>query len=110
MKAMNQLTVMGRLTKDPESPFNENAPAKFRLAIDRRGSEVTDYVDVAAFNGLGEIVVEHLKKGRRVIVIGSLRYSEWAVAQGAKHSKHEVLAENVFFVDPPRKEDQAGVA
>ncbi len=26
---MNQLTVMGRLTKDPESPFNENAPAKF---------------------------------------------------------------------------------
>ncbi len=107
---MNQLTVMGRLTKDPESPFNENAPAKFRLAIDRRGSEVTDYVDVAAFNGLGEIVVEHLKRGRRVIVTGSLRYSEWADAQGTRHSKHELLAENVVFVDPPRKDEQASGA
>ena len=99
---MNQVIVLGRLTKDPVAPATDTAPAKFRLAIDRRGSEATDYVDVAAFNGLAKVVVEHLAKGRRVLVTGSLRYSEWTDAQGAKHSRHEVAAQEITFIDPPR--------
>ena len=104
---MNQVTLMGRLTKDPVAPANDTAPAKFRLAIGRRGSEATDYVDVAAFNGLAKVVVEHLAKGRRVLVTGSLRYSEWTDAKGAKHSRHEVAAQDLTFVDAPQKASEA---
>ena len=77
-----------------------------RLAIPRRpknGEQQTPvYVDVTAFGKLAENCSEYLAKGRRVTVSGRLEYSEWTDSESGKHSKHEVIADQVDFLDAPQ--------
>lgn len=92
--------------------------AGMRLAVPRRpknGEDVAPvYVDVTAFGKLAENCHEYLAKGRRIAVSGRLEYSEWADQDGGKHSKHEVVADQVGFLDAPQNgsaqadDDEAG--
>jgi len=103
---MNSISLVGRLTRDPElRERNGTEIAGMRLAVPRRprGGEQQPpvYVDLTAFGQLATICGKHLQKGRRVAVSGRLEYSEWTDDNHAKHSKHEVIADQVDFLDPP---------
>jgi single-strand DNA-binding protein len=104
---MNSINVVGRLTRDPELRTTEGGTeiAGMRLAVPRRlkggDQQPPVYVDVTAFGKLAETCAEYLGKGRRVAVSGRLEYSEWTDDDDAKHSKHEVVADQVDFLDAP---------
>jgi single-strand DNA-binding protein len=82
----------------------DNKVAGMRLAVPRRAKngeqQAPVYVDVTAFGALADTCSEHLAKGRRVAVCGRLEYSEWTDTDGGKHSKHEVIADQIDFLDP----------
>ena len=105
---MNTVQLIGRLTKDPELRHTNSgvATTTLRLAVPRRkrnGEEQPPvYVDVVSFNAQAEAIAEHLTKGRRVAVTGRLEYREWKDQQDNPHSKHEVIADQVEFLDPPK--------
>ena len=102
---MNTVQLIGNLTRDPELRTTNGGTAvcTIPLAISRRkrngaGSEPV-YVDVVTWGAQAENVAQHLTKGRRVAVVGRLEFRRWTDAQGATHSKHEVVASEVDFLD-----------
>ncbi|HYG84283.1 MAG TPA: single-stranded DNA-binding protein [Verrucomicrobiae bacterium] len=108
-KSINQVILMGRLTRDPElrtTPNGKNV-CSFSLAVDRAygQDDSADFFDITAWDKLGELVNQYLKKGRRCLVQGRLSYRAWE-QDGQKRSKVEVIAEDVTFLDGPN--DGAG--
>lgn len=104
---MNQVALTGRLTRDPEmrmTPGGDEVCA-MRLAVDGP-DENTTFVDVTAFAQLAKNCGEYLEKGRAVAVSGRLSYSEWETDDGAKRSKHEVVARAVDFLAGGRREEK----
>src|ERR1700722_2974789 len=106
-RSLNQVTLMGNLTRDPElrsTPSGQNV-VSFSLALNRsykdqsgEWQEVTDYVDIVAWGPLAERIDQYLTKGRRCLVQGRLQSRSWE-QEGQKRSKVEVLANDVTFLD-----------
>ena len=104
-KAINQVILMGRLTRDPEmrtTPSGKSVTS-FSLAVDRAGSDDTaDFFDVTAWEKLGELVEQYLSKGRRCLVQGRLRQESWDDKEtGKKRTRVAVVATDVTFLDGP---------
>lgn len=106
-RSLNQVTLMGNLTRDPElrqTPTGQNVTS-FSLALNRsykdqsgEWQEATDYIDIVAWGPLAERVAQYLSKGRRCLVQGRLQSRSWE-QDGQKRSKVEVLANDVTFLD-----------
>ena len=103
---MNVVTMSGNLVSDPELRYTpQGTPvANFRIAVNSRfknGSgelkEEVCYIDVTAFRA-AEAIAEHLAKGRRVNIVGRLRYETWQNSDGQTRSKHRILANQVEFL------------
>lgn len=96
---MNSVTLVGRLTKDPELKGSDaKKVCQLRLAENGGRKENVLYIDVAAFGRQGEVCAEHLSKGRLVAVGGRLRLSEWEAKDGSKRSRHSIVADRVEFL------------
>jgi single-strand DNA-binding protein len=104
-KSINQVILMGRLTRDPESRTTPSGKTitSFSLAVDRAGQDdATDFFDITAWEKLGELVSQYLSKGRRCLVQGRLRQDSWDDKEtGKKRSRIEVVASDVTFLDGP---------
>ena len=103
-KSINQVILMGRLTRDPElrtTPTGKNV-CSFSLAVDRAfgQDDSADFFDITAWDKLGELVNQYLSKGRRCLVQGRLSFRSWE-QDGQKRSKVEVIATDVTFLDGP---------
>lgn len=105
---MNTVQLIGRLTQDPELRFTPTGTkvCTIRLAVPRRkraGEEQTPvFVDVVTWGNQAEAIAEHMVKGRRVAVVGRLEHREWTDDDGGKHQRHEVVANEVDFLDAPK--------
>jgi single-strand DNA-binding protein len=104
-KSVNQVILMGRLTKDPEqrSTTTGKTIVSFGLAVDRGGQEdAADFFNINAWEKLGDLVMQYLGKGRRVLIQGRLRQDRWDDKEtGKKQSRIEVTASDVTFLDGP---------
>ena len=110
---LNQIVLMGRLTRDPELRRTGSgvAVASFTLAVDRdfaaQGAEKeTDFVDIVAWRNTAEFVSRFFTKGRMAVVEGRLQIRDWTDKEGNKRRSAEVVADNVYFGDSKR--DGAG--
>ena len=104
-KSINQVILMGRLTRDPEQRTTSTGKtiASFSIAVDRGGeADTADFFEVTAWEKLGDLVIQYLAKGRRVLVQGRLRQDSWDDKEtGKKRSRVEVTATDVTFLDGP---------
>jgi len=105
-RSLNQVTLMGNLTRDPELRQTPNGQSvtSFSLALNRsykdqsgEWQEATDYIDIVAWGPLAERVSQYLTKGRRCLVQGRLQSRSWE-QDGQKRSKVEVVAQDVTFL------------
>jgi len=108
-RSINQVILMGRLTRDPEQRTTTTGKtiASFSIAVDRGGQEdAADFFNVTAWEKLGDLVMQYLAKGRRVLVQGRLRQDTWDDKEtGKKQSRIEVVATDVTFLDGPNGGD-----
>ncbi len=108
---IQDFTMTGRLTKDPEAQVSDSGltQARFRIATHRWGrengemKEVTDFYDVAVWdrserNRLGETCAKNLRKGREVCVVGRLQRSRWSGSDGVEHDDVKLIADKVKFL------------
>ena len=104
-KSVNQVILMGRLTRDPEQRTTSTGKliVSFSIAVDRGGQDDNaDFFNINAWEKLGELVMQYLTKGRRVLVQGRLRQDRWDDKEtGKKQSRVEVTASDVTFLDGP---------
>jgi len=99
---MNSVTLVGRLTTDPELRFTNTGTAvcEFSIAIDRVGTDETDFFDVVAWAKTAEAVSAYVAKGHQVGVSGSLRQHRWETPEGDKRNRVKVNANQVDFLTP----------
>ena len=101
---LNHITIMGRLTRDPElrRTGSGTAVASFSLAVDRDykpegGERECDFIDCVAWRGTGEFVSKYFSKGSMAVVSGRLQVRSWTDKDGNKRRSAEVVADNVYF-------------
>lgn len=112
---LNHITIMGRLTKDPElrRTGSGTAVASFSIACERdykndAGERETDYVDIVAWRSTAEFVSKYFTKGRMAVVSGRLQIRAWTDKDGNKRRTAEIVADSVYFGDS--KPDQSAPA
>ena len=110
---LNHITIMGRLTRDPELRRTGSgiAVASFTVAVDRDfggrdgGEKETDFIDCVAWRQTGEFVSKYFTKGRMIVVSGRLQIRNWTDKEGNKRRTAEVVADNCYFGDSKRDSD-----
>ena len=110
---LNHITIMGRLTRDPELRRTGSgvAVASFTVAVDRDfggrdgGEKETDFIDCVAWRQTGEFVSKYFTKGRMIVVSGRLQIRSWTDKDGNKRRTAEVVADNCYFGDSKREGD-----
>ena len=113
---LNHITIMGRLTRDPELRRTGSgvAVASFTVAVDRDfggrdgGEKETDFIDCVAWRQTGEFVSKYFTKGRMAVVSGRLQIRSWTDKDGNKRRTAEVVADNCYFGDSKREGEATG--
>lgn len=104
---LNHITIMGRLTRDPEMRSTQSgvAVASFTLAVDRDfggkdgGEKQTDFIDCTAWRHTAEFVSKYFSKGRMAVVSGRLQIDNYTDNDGNKRRSAKVIADNIYFGD-----------
>ena len=112
---MNKSILLGRLTKNPEIRYtqtNNTKIATFTLAINRRfakeGEErQADFINIIAYSKLADFAEKYLKQGLQICISGRLQTRNWEDNNGQKRYATEVIAEEIYFADSPKKADES---
>lgn len=116
---MNKITLIGNLTKDPESRATSNGQTvcSFTIAVNRKfgaGERQTDFFRINAWRQLGENCQKYLSKGRKVAVVGELQARLYDAKDGQQRLALDVQAEEVEFLSPkeeaPKADEQKAAA
>jgi single-strand DNA-binding protein len=121
MADINQVVLVGRLTRDAELKYTNTGTAvcKMSIAINRRRKSNDQWIDEASFfdivlwGKMGEALSQYLVKGKQVGVVGELRQNKWE-QDGQPRSKVEVVASTLQLLggrsggSKPERDDDAG--
>ncbi len=103
---LNKVLIVGRLTQDPETRTTTGGQSvtSFSVATNRiwnnkqgERQEQTEFHNVVAWQKLGEICGQYLKKGQETLVTGRLQTRSWEDKEGKKNYRTEIIAEEVNF-------------
>ena len=105
---LNNITLQGRLTRDPEMKATASgiSCATFALACEQdyknpNGERDTDFFDVVAWRNTADFVQRYFGKGQLAVVKGRLQTSQWTAQDGGKRKAVQIVAENVYFCGAP---------
>ncbi len=111
-KSLNKVMLIGNLTRDPEMRYTPQGTAvcTFGVATNRSWTtdsgekkDEADFHNIVAWNKLGEICAQLLKKGRKVYVEGRLSTRSWQGQDGTQKQRTEVVINDMVILD--KKED-----
>ena len=99
---MNHVTLMGRLTKEPEVRCTQDgmAIARYTLAVDRRSKDkATDFISCVAFSKSAEFAGKWLHKGNKIAIEGRIQTNNYTKQDGTKVYTTDVVIENHEFCE-----------
>lgn len=104
---MNKVILMGRLTKDPEISYAQNANntciARYTLAVDRRfkqeGGQEADFPSCVVFGKGAEFAEKYLHKGIKIVITGRLETGSYTNKDGVKVYTTTVIVEEQEFAE-----------
>lgn len=115
---MNNVVLIGRLTRDPEVRYTDSqlAIARFSLAVNRMGGRGqqsgdagADFINIVVFGKTAENVERYVTKGRLIGVQGRIQTGSYTNKDGNKVYTTEVVAERVEFLEWGDKQSQGNV-
>ena len=108
MPSLNKVTIIGNVGGDPEMRFTPSGKpvTSFSVATNRayttpegERKQETEWFNVVAWNRLAEQCNQFLGKGRLVYADGRMHTRNWQGQDGQQHSRTEVIANRVIFLD-----------
>lgn len=108
MYSLNRATIIGNLTRDPETrqtPSGQSvctfgvATNRSWTAQDGTKQEATEFHNVVAWGKLAEICGQYLTKGRKVYIEGRLQTRDWQGQDGVKRYRTEIVTDNMIILD-----------
>ncbi len=114
MPALNRVQLIGRLGKDPETRFTPNGKkvAHFSLAVSQRrktaegdAKEYTEWVNIEAWDRLGEICSQYLHKGSLIYVEGRIKTDKYEDKGGETKYYTKVVLQALQMLDKKQEEE-----
>ena len=113
---MNNVQLVGRLTKDPDLRFtaNKGTPvARFSVAVrnqikNENGEYGAYFINCVAFSKTAELIATHLTKGREIGITGSLITGSYEDKQGVKRYTTDVIVNSFDFIGAAPKGNTLG--
>ena len=108
---MNNVNLIGRITKDPElkRTSSDKAFTRFCIAVDgmkdKDGNRSADFIDCIAWNKSAELITRYFKKGSRIGVSGRIHTNSYETDGGEKRKFTEVIVNEVDFIDKKESSD-----
>jgi single-strand DNA-binding protein len=108
MVSLNKVMIIGNVGSEPEMRFapNGNPVTTFRAATnwvyttaDGERKQETEWFGVVTWGRLAELCNQFLAKGQHIYAEGRLRSHTWESQDGQKHSRAEIVANRVLFLD-----------
>ena len=107
---MNKVILMGRLTREPDVRYSQNADgsmavARYTLAVDRRrgrnsdNEQSADFISCVAFGRSGEFAEKYLHQGTKIVVTGRIQTGSYTNRDGVKVYTTEVVIEEQDFAE-----------
>jgi single-strand DNA-binding protein len=99
---MNNVSLVGRLTRDPEIKVSASGSsyARFAIAVDRRKKDDgADFINIIAFGKTSEFIEKYFRKGQRIGIVGRIQTGSYDGKDGKKVYTFDVIADNVEFVE-----------
>lgn len=99
---MNLIIIKGRLVRDPELRTTPNGKSvcSITVAVDRRFSEGSDFIDCVAWGKTADTIQKYFAKGREILVQGRMESREWNDKQGNKRRSWELQVDHFEFCGP----------
>ena len=104
---INNVVLVGRLTKDPELKYTQGGVAvtRFTLAVNRpftnqQGQREADFVNCVTWRKQAENTANFLKKGSLAGIEGRIQTSNFDGKDGNRVFMTEVVADSVQFLEP----------
>jgi single-strand DNA-binding protein len=120
---MNKVILMGRLTREPDVRYSQNADgsmavARYTLAVDRRrarssgdGSEQTaDFISCVAFGRNGEFAEKYLHQGTKIVVVGRIQTGSYMNKDGQRVYTTDVVVDEQEFAESKSSAAASGAA
>jgi single-strand DNA-binding protein len=106
-RSLNKVQLIGNLTRSPELKYTPSGSAycTFGIAtnrewkVDGENKQQTDYHNIVAWQKLGELCAQLLKKGTKVYVEGRIQNREWDGQDGQKVKRTEIVIEDMIILD-----------
>lgn len=110
---INNLTLVGRLVRDPELMYTKSSIAccSFVLAVDREMSKekreeakannypTADFPRIVVWNKMGEVCSKYLQKGSLVAIVGKIQTGSYKDKDGKMIYTTDVIADRVRFLN-----------
>ena len=104
---INQVVLVGRLTRDPELRHTQSniANLRFSVAVNRQftnqqGERQADFINCVAWRNQAENMARFLRKGSLVGVTGRIETGSYQNQQGQTVYTTDVIADSVQFLEP----------
>ena len=112
---MNNVSLIGRLTADPELKHTQSdlAYTRFSIAVDRQftkqGEEKqADFINVTAWRKTAEFICKYFSKGQRIALNGHIQTGSYTDKDGNKRTSFDVVADNVEFCEAKKQSGNSG--
>lgn len=105
MARLNQVTLIGYLTADPELKQTSagTTVCSFSIAVNRKivkeGAPSCDFINIVAWRDRAEFIAKYFKKGKPILVLGELQTRSYTDKQGKKCYVTEVIVSEADFVE-----------
>lgn len=105
---MNKTWLIGRTTKEVDTGITNSGKsyARFTLAVARKGTEETDFINILVWNKLAENCRKYIRKGDKVAVMGRIQVSSYETQDGQKRYSTDVVADEVEFLNSKSGNEQ----
>ncbi len=113
---LNHITIMGRLTADPElrTTNGDVSVASCTLAVDQdyvnktTNERETDFINVVAWRGTANFLAKYFQKGQLAVMEGRLQIRSYTDKDGIRRKIAEVVAEHIYFAGSKRDQNNGG--
>lgn len=109
---INNVALVGRLTKDPVVAYTASKVAyvRFTLAVSRKfsnanGDKETDFINCMAWRGKAENLAKFQKKGSLIGVLGRIETGSYDGQDGKKVYTTTVVADDIQFLETKKQSD-----
>lgn len=109
---MNNVQLLGRLTKDPAITYTNNdngqmAIARFTLAINRIKRDEADFIRCVTFGKTAEVIEKYVNKGDRLAINGHIQTGQYTNREGQTVFTTEVIADRVYLIESKENANQS---